>query len=498
MNRNLKKCNSRLQLINILCLLAVISILPVSLYSQTVNTTINLAEHADVQPLNLVVNSETNLIYVLTVISVITINGSTNEIVNKIDNQILFPAGIVHNDITNMIYILDARTASYRVLDGLTNAFISSGPVVENDSCLFGVLGGGLAIDLHPENNLIYLSANTGEDENCKQVIVSDGSNNNKIDSIRGVAPIALAVNSETNQIYGVSGQNDLNVAPDKSIIKIDGKTNEITNSLKLDMSPFTIEIDPRTDNIYIGAVMDNNYSLVVIDSNLENVISKIEIEDAFSGLKINPSSNHLFLANRDSNSVSVIDTLTNEFIKKLEAGNNPFNLDINSKTNKVYVLNIGSASITVINDGIDITLAPTPLSTVTTSPTLSPIVTPTPSATPSPMFTPAETQVPVPDLSPGPSPSSSTIVIDPVTAGSSVLFKDVTVTIYDNKGKVMPDVMIKARSKGFITKVQPETAMTGMRGNAKFRFRFGYVSRDGQISFTTNDGLTAELLQEN
>lgn len=470
---------AKLLLINILSLCITFFISTARSFSQIVETTINIPNlPEDIsgggQPLNFVVNSETNFIYVMrvgSVFNVTVIDGSTGELVKHINTQIFFPGGIALNEITNRIYAVDHEVLAYLVIDGITNEVIGRGPSGAIELCdPIPIESRALALKVNPQTNRIYLSAHIVG--NCNQLLIIDGLNNEIIDFIliEGIEePSGIVINSQTNEIYVITSGLDFRSTA-HSIIKIDGETNEIITSRRFDVLLSGIDIDPLTNNVYIGVVSGDNYSVLVFDSNLENIISTIEVGDPFfGGLKLNPTTNHLFLAHHDSNRVSVIDTLTNDLVKTLEVGLGPGAIAINPISNRVYVLNHTSRSITVIRDGVDESPLPT--------------ITPTPS--------------PTPEVSPTPTPPSSTISVSPVTAKRSAKFNTAIVTVADKSGAGIAGVGIKAVPKGLMTNVQPKMAVTDINGNAEFKFRFGLVSKDGQIVFTTEDGLTAVLSQE-
>lgn len=457
------------------CLYVTLFISPARLHSQTVETTINLQEIEGFFGLAVAVNSKTNLIYISSIPPrVIAIDGSTNEIIKNVSIDIHSPRQIVVNDLTNRLYINDGMNLLYIVIDLTTYEKIGAGPIGV-ELCSTGPKGSlGFDIDVNPITDLIYVAGSTSDavstEKPCYHIIVADGSNNDMVASTSiDAEPLEIIVNSQTNQIYAALGQDFENVETDDFIIRIDGKTNEIANSVKIGPSIIALDIDPITNNVYIGAEKEDNYDVIVMDSNLENIIATIEVIDPFNDLKLNPATNHLFLSHRDSNTVSVIDTLTNDFVKKLEVGLNPGAIAINPASNMVYVVNNLSNTITVIKDGVN----ETPL----------PAITPTPSSRP--------------EVSPTTSQPSSTISVSPVTAKKSVRFNKAIVTVADKSGVGISGVRIKAVSKGLMTNVVPKIAVTDINGNVKFKFRFGLVSKNGQIVFTTGDGLTTVLAQE-
>ena len=67
-------------------------------------------------------------------------------------------------------------------------------------------------------------------------------------------------------------------------------------------------------------------------------------------GVAINPSTNTIYVANFDSNTVSVINGTTNTVTATILVGTYPFAIAINPSTNTIYVANGRSNTVSVIN----------------------------------------------------------------------------------------------------------------------------------------------------
>ncbi len=81
--------------------------------------------------------------------------------------------------------------------------------------------------------------------------------------------------------------------------------------------------------------------------------------------------------------------------------------------------------------------------------------------------------------------PDITNLTVNPNSANSSLLMKDATVTVAGPHGIKRPGVMVNASASGIGVVVTPDTAITDANGEAKFRFRFEFVTNSGEITFT-------------
>jgi YVTN family beta-propeller protein len=76
-------------------------------------------------------------------------------------------------------------------------------------------------------------------------------------------------------------------------------------------------------------------------------------------GVAVNPNTNHIYVANYGSDSVSVIDGTSNTVVATVAVGIDPWAVAVNPNTNLVYVANEGSDNVSVI-DGANNTVVAT------------------------------------------------------------------------------------------------------------------------------------------
>jgi len=79
-------------------------------------------------------------------------------------------------------------------------------------------------------------------------------------------------------------------------------------------------------------------------------VKSTVTVGSKPQGVAVNPSTNTIYVANLNSNSLSVINGSTNTLADTVSVGTNPYAVAVNPSTNTVYVTNSSGNSVSVIN----------------------------------------------------------------------------------------------------------------------------------------------------
>ncbi len=168
----------------------------------------------------------------------------------------------------------------------------------------------------------------------------------------------------------------------------------------------------------------------------------------------------------------------------------------------------VGELTLTIKESGNLTNAAGTSFVSTGTSPALAgdfglPVVLPTPTATPEPTFTPITTPTPTPTAEPTPTPAptleptptptptpidESKLTANPDSFGSSLIPKDVVITVLDKEGNPQAGVRVDATAKGRTVSVRPLSADTRTDGTARFKVRFGFLETNGEVVFSTED----------
>jgi YVTN family beta-propeller protein len=80
-----------------------------------------------------------------------------------------------------------------------------------------------------------------------------------------------------------------------------------------------------------------------------ESVIVITPVGEFPHALEFNPSNNNIYVANRDSGTVSVIDSTNNTLLENVAVGTEPIALEFNPSNNNIYVANVVSNSVSMI-----------------------------------------------------------------------------------------------------------------------------------------------------
>ena len=213
------------------------------------------------------VNSLTNRIYVTSSQGVSVIDGNTNSIIDFI--RVFNSASeIVVNSETNLIYVI-RPTNSVKVIDGETNK------VIDNIRIHRIMNIEGLAVN--PVTNRIYVGSFTAvfaallqQDADSKLpqgriarnqstgICVINGKTNKVMECLTSPISTVIGVNPTTNRIYTAS-HDEINV--------VDGEKNLVIATVKVESGPKqAIGINPLSNLIYITNPRSGNLTVIMDD----------------------------------------------------------------------------------------------------------------------------------------------------------------------------------------------------------------------------------------
>ena len=199
------------------------------------------------------------------------------------------PNGIGVNQATNKLYVANIQDNTVSVIDGATNT-VSATVSVSTAS--------PFAVAVNPVTNKIYV----GGSGNGSIVSVIDAANNNATSSVTaGSGAYNLAVNAVTNKIY-VANQFD------NSVTVIDGATAPPTPT-RIQLSPgrpYAVAVNPVTNKIYVTG--GNSSSVVaVIDGASNTLLTNVPAGNSPFFVDVNLATDQVYAANYLGNSVTAI-----------------------------------------------------------------------------------------------------------------------------------------------------------------------------------------------
>ena len=297
------------------------------------------------------------------------------------------PNGLTVNPLTNRVYITSHNNDRLVVLDGASQMTVAEIPVRDQP---FGVAANAMT-------NRVYV-ANFGDG----WLSVVDGGNNQVVDAVYlGAELTYVGVNSSTNRVFAVShGLNALFV--------LDGTNNSVlreTNTGSTSAGAFGLAVNETLDRVYVSN--RNSQTIVTFDGDgnrlddqtvhtqppgavpyalgfnpntgklyvmlaVPQSVDRVQIYQASAsglvllgtvavdaggangggGVAVNPHTNHVFVTNSSSNTVSILDGLADRRINRVPVGSNPFGLAVNYATDRVYVGNRADDTLSMFLDG--------------------------------------------------------------------------------------------------------------------------------------------------
>jgi YVTN family beta-propeller protein len=190
---------------------------------------------------------------------------------------------------------------------------------------------------VNSKTNIIYISYPTSN------FILAVDLNNGSINAkIRANTPGNIVVNSVTNKVY---------VSSSDGIVEIDGSDNQyVVINIGLPRSGGSVEVNTTTHLLYTTCF--GHDIMTVIDPAKQAIDEKIPVEKNPKGVAFDTRGHKIYVANRDSNSVSIIDSNSKKLIDTLDLSSSrseygawPEIVVTNAKSNLLYVQRSGVLS---------------------------------------------------------------------------------------------------------------------------------------------------------
>ena len=310
-------------------------------------------------PSAVAVNPNTNMVYVVNRDSqtVSVINGSNNRVISNIPIDGAYDLAINPN--LNKIYVIDSNGSKIDVIDGITNRNITktiSFSKPENISSPFPPIRPAITVD--SKTNMVYATNSVGI--GGSNLVLIDGSTNKvvKSSSLNNISScnsllfciMHMAMDKDTNLIY-------ITAEWENSVHIIDGKTMEEKSNISIGYPSTSLAVNPDSNKIY-GATGDGNRVFVLNgSSNTFTTMVTANVSDPSGGsIAVDNVRNIVYTTNTGSNMLNTLNLVTGK-ISHIKAGKNSpsplifSSVTVNPNTNMIYVANSGSNTITV-SDG--------------------------------------------------------------------------------------------------------------------------------------------------
>ncbi|MGQ0465722.1 MAG: YncE family protein [Sporichthyaceae bacterium] len=267
-----------------------------------------------------------------------------------------YPSALAVNSKTNKIYVANRQGHNVTVIDGKTN---------KTTTVKTGFAP--IAVRVNEVTNTIYVANLAGTDASGNEstnepgsVTVIDGKTDKATKTVKaGLEPYAIGINTKTNRIYvGNQGGNDVTV--------IDGKTNRATKTIALRkdtdtltegvLSPQDVEVDETTNQVYVAGAQSNTVAVINGETNAFEVVKTETGETRQTGftptaIAVDEQRNLIYTSDYGSHDMTVIDvkakTATGIVPEDIQE---PYVIAMNPKTNKIYMGSPTSRSVTIVD----------------------------------------------------------------------------------------------------------------------------------------------------
>ena len=232
---------------------------------------------------------------------------------------------------TNKLYCLGSNMYAVSVVDCSADSMIDTVRVRENP----------VALCLNPAASKLYC-ANHGYAGQESTVSVIDCARDSVVATVRvGTGTCVLCPIAATNRVYCASEQAD-------NISVIDCATDSVVRVIALNSTPTQLCYSSALNKVYCGT---SDGCLKVIDTGTDSIVRVLGMPAACSRLCLDTVRNKVYAAFAGADSVVVIDAASDTCIAGIRVGDGPCDLVWSPSRSRVFVANRNSSSISVIRD---------------------------------------------------------------------------------------------------------------------------------------------------
>ena len=171
---------------------------------------------------------------------------------------------------------------------------------------------------------------------------VFDTTTNTVVDTIGGLSnPIGVAVDPGTHTVYVANY-----VSQTVSVIDTTASPATVANTDIVGSRPWAIAVDPISHPAYVATLFGGTVAVIsgtTIVKTLGGFIGPIQVT-------VDPSTQHAYVINNNSDNVSVIDTTTDTGAASFTAGSGPSDIAVDPRTHTAFVTNRNDDTVSVID----------------------------------------------------------------------------------------------------------------------------------------------------
>ena len=191
---------------------------------------------------------------------------------------------------------------------------------------------GGWSLDYNPTNELLYVA-----DYNSHLVYVIDGKTDEVIQTIPVPRhPFAVKADPISNVVVIASlAGNEITFLEDVTDEYSISPIHEVTGSITVSGGPWGLELDPIYHHAY---VTNRGCECITIINTLEkNIVGTISLGDKAQAIAVDTEDHQIYASYLTQNKIVKIDGQTNEIVSSLDLQSKPWDIKIDSKSHKFY-----------------------------------------------------------------------------------------------------------------------------------------------------------------
>ena len=148
----------------------------------------------------------------------------------------------------------------------------------------------------------------------------------------------SLDYNPSTNLLYVADYNSNL-------IYVIDGKTDEVIESVSVPRHPFTVRADPISNTIIVASLAGNEISFLeqvprnqYSDVSSHEIVGTIKVSGGPWGMDIDPTRHLAYVTNRGCDCITVINILEKEIVGTIPIGDRAQSVAVDTSEHQVFV----------------------------------------------------------------------------------------------------------------------------------------------------------------
>ena len=282
------------------------------------------------------------------------------------------PIGVVVDPATHSVFVLDDEDSTVSVIDGaICNADRTAGCNQRPPDLATGFFPGYLDVDLATDT--VYVS---NQDENTVSVLDGGACTLTHQSGCRHAAPTTtvgngpngIGVDQQTNTVYAANQDDNtvsvINAAACNTVVS--SSCGRTWPTVATGAFPQAVTVDQTTNTVYVANANDNTVSVIdgatcnaTVTSGCGQTPPTVPVGTGPDGVAVDQATNTVYVANGGANTVSVINGATcnatvtsgcGQTPPTISVGNNPLGVAVDQATNTVYVTNFGANTVSVIN----------------------------------------------------------------------------------------------------------------------------------------------------